>query len=101
MSMRIGGGDEKAVENENLKDRSGEANKNENAAVAEKDGTYVLPEAGLSQKNPFSNVISNDEIDKAKDHTVAKLLFEHDVKVENIESDLSLIHISEPTRQYS
>lgn len=88
MLMRIGGGGyEKAVENGNLKDRSAEVNKNENAAAAEKDGTYVLPEEGLSQKNPFNNVISNDEIDKAKDHTVAKLLFEHDGKVENIELD--------------
>ena len=72
--MRIGGGD-----------RSVEANKNENAAAKEENGTYVLPEEGLSQKNPFSNVISNDEIDNAKDNTVAKLLFEHDGKVENIE----------------
>lgn len=80
------GGDEKVAENENLKDKSAEANKNENVASREKDGTYVLPEEGLSQKNPFSNVISNDEIDNAKDNTVAKLLFTHDGKVENIES---------------
>lgn len=81
------GGGEKTVKNESLKDRSVEANKNENTVAKEKDGTYVLPEEGLSQKNPFSNIISNDEIDKAKDHTVAKLLFEHDGKVENIESN--------------
>lgn len=80
-----------------MKDRSAEANKNENAAVEEKDGTYVLPEEGLSQKNPFSNVISNDEIDKAKDNTVAKLLFKHDGKVENIESDKDgIMHYDTP-----
>lgn len=85
--MRIGGGGEKTVKNESLKDRSVEANKNENTVAKEKDGAYVLSEEGLSQKNPFSNIISNDEIDKAKDHTVAKLLFTHDGKVENIESN--------------
>lgn len=79
------GGDEKTVENENLKNKNAETNKNENVATKEKDEVYVLPEEGLSQKNPFSNVISNDEIDNAKDNTVAKLLFEHDGKVENIE----------------
>lgn len=91
------GGDEKTVKNESLKDRSVEANKNENTVAKEKDGTYVLPEEGLSQKNPFSNIISNDEIDKAKDHTVAKLLFTHDGKVENIEPNKDgIMHYDTP-----
>lgn len=84
--------DEKSVagnidnKTENLKDKSAEVNKNENTTVRDENrGGYVLPEEGLSQQNPFSNIISNEEIDKAKDNTVAKLLFTHDGKVENIE----------------